>query len=120
MPFIHISDILDDEKDDDEIEDLFLDFKNNLNLNIPTITDLKQIAETINQDLIIDGELGNDMSLEDSQSATLPLNRDPRLDDIPTAIHGSKELQESLRKLCLEFSEIFSKSVKAEPALVPS
>jgi hypothetical protein len=79
----------------------------NLDLNIP-ITDLEQTEKRSSyQSPIIDGELGNDRSLEDSQSATLPLNQDPRLADIPTAIHGSKEMQESLRKLCLEFSEIF-------------
>ena len=40
--------------------------------------------------------------------------------DIPTAIHGSIEFQESIRAKCLEFKDIFSKSICKEPALVPS
>ena len=39
--------------------------------------------------------------------------------DIPTAIHGSIEFQQSIRAKCSEYKYIISRSVSEEPVLVP-
>jgi hypothetical protein len=47
----------------------------------------------------------------------IPLN--PKIADIPSAIHGTPELTAALLALCLEYADIFSRSVRDTPALVP-
>jgi hypothetical protein len=46
-----------------------------------------------------------------------PLNH--KLAEIPSAIHGTTELKAALQALCLEYADIFSRSVQDTPASVP-
>jgi hypothetical protein len=110
LSFDHISKLLDYEIDDDEIEDVLPDFRNNIDLNIPMQANLGHVEETTNQNRVKNALLNDDMSLGDSQSSTRPSfedDVDSRLADIPTAIHETKEMQESIQKLCLEFVDFF-------------
>jgi hypothetical protein len=40
------------------------------------------------------------------------------MSDIPTQIYGSADFQSAIKRLCLDFADIFCREVKSEPAQV--
>ena len=66
LPYVHISKLLDYENDNDEIDELFPNYGDNLNLNMPMQTDLMPRAEAMDQSHVIKVGLENDISIADS------------------------------------------------------
>ena len=46
-------------------------------------------------------------------------NEDPSIDNIPSNIVGSEDFTREIKSLCTEYSDIFSREIKAEPAKIP-
>jgi hypothetical protein len=102
---IHISDIFDYEKDNDEIGD---DNGPLFNGTLKPQVDLNDLEPKI-------GEIdqSNDI-LNNIQGNIIP-----DLSEIPSQIHESPEFQERLRDVCYRYKDVFSRFVKAKPADVP-
>ena len=141
MSAVHISKLLDYEKDDDEIDDVSSHVWDKIESIIPSETELQDQDAQFVQHMSTPSVLAWDESSLDHQQAILrtyteqntkitdqgididnisvqPPN--PDLANIPKAIFGTDEMKAAIIKLCLEFAIIFSRSVKTEPAEVPT
>ena len=112
----HISKLLDYEEDSDEIEDIQNNFDT---LAIQPALSAVLATEAMTLDT---PRLENDIFVDIHYSSVIDANQttDPRLTEIPSAIYGTLELKAALLALCLEYVDIFSRSVQTEPALVPT
>jgi hypothetical protein len=88
---------------------------NHANITTSLISEDTLISPGIERDSPINIPISNN-----SPSRIIEININPNLAEIPTAIYGTDEMKEAIHQLCLEYSIIFSRSVKAEPADVPS
>jgi hypothetical protein len=87
-----------------------IDFKDNVDQSISMHNNSRIVDETTNNNQLMNVMLKDDRFLPDGQSKTLPVsekNKDPKLAEISTAIHGTDMMQKSLRELCFKFTKTF-------------
>jgi hypothetical protein len=108
LQFDHISKLKGYENFSDENEDLLIDLKDNVDQSISMHNNSRIVDETTNNNQLMNVMLKDDGFLPDGQSKTLPVsekNKDPKLAEISTAIHGTDMMQKS--QLCFKFTKTF-------------